>query len=67
MRTRPVRQAGSMAVRADARMGRGEGLGGLQKNNIARSGRGGDCGDEVEPVRPTRSMVLEEVQYCTAV
>ena len=61
VRTQPVRQAGSMAVRADARMGRREvGLGGLQKNNIARSGRGGDCGDEVEPVRPTRSMVLEE-------
>ena len=61
MRTQPVRQAGSTAVRADARMGRGEvGLGGLQKNNIARSGRGGDCGVEAEPVRLTRSMALEE-------
>ena len=61
VRTQPVRQAGSTAVRADARMGRGEvGLGGLQKNNIARSGRRGDCGVEAEPVRPTRSMALEE-------
>ena len=60
VRTQPVRQAGSTAVRADARMGRGEGLGGLQKNNIARSGRGGDCSVEAEPVRLTRSMALEE-------
>ena len=35
MRTQPVRQTGSMARRTEARMGRGEGLGGLQKNSLS--------------------------------